>query len=165
MALYMLDTNAVSAAMRGNPLMDERLLQLDAADGCISAVTHSGICHGLALRPEATTLIRAADAFLAVATTLAWDAVAAAAHGRLRAQLRQAGTRIGDFDEMIAAHALWSVPCLSRTTNAISGEFQDCPSRIGSGVRPVDPDAARPMEPSDGVRAVVSAKSRRQPLL
>lgn len=106
MALYMLDTNAVSAVMRGNPLMDERLLQLDPADWCISAVTHSEICYGLALRPEATTLIRAADAFLAMATTLAWDAVAAAAHGRLRAQLRQAGTPIGDFDEMIAAHAL-----------------------------------------------------------
>jgi tRNA(fMet)-specific endonuclease VapC len=102
----MLDTNAVSAVMRGNPLMDERLLQLDPADWCISAVTHSEICYGLSLRPEATTLIRAADAFLAVATTLAWDATAAAAHGRLRAQLRQAGTPIGDFDEMIAAHAL-----------------------------------------------------------
>jgi tRNA(fMet)-specific endonuclease VapC len=106
MAFYMLDTNAVSAAMRGNPLMDERLLQLDSADWCISAVTHSEICYGLALRPEATALRRAADAFLAVATTLAWDAAAAAAHGRLRAQLRRAGTPIGDFDEMIAAHAL-----------------------------------------------------------
>jgi len=106
MALYMLDTNAVSAVMRGNPLMDDRLLKLDPADWCISAVTHSEICYGLALRPEATTLVRAADAFLAVATTLAWDAAAAATHGRLRAQLRQAGTPIGDFDEMIAAHAL-----------------------------------------------------------
>ena len=106
MALYILDTTAVSAVMRGNPQMDDRLLHLDPADWCISAVTHSEICYGLALRPEATTLIRAADAFLAVATTLAWDAVAAAAHGRLRAQLRKAGTPIGDFDEMIAAHAL-----------------------------------------------------------
>jgi tRNA(fMet)-specific endonuclease VapC len=116
MALYMLDTNAVSAVMRGNPLMDERLLQLDPADWCISAVTHSEICCGLSLRPEATTLIRAADAFLAVATTLAWDATAAAAHGRLRAQLRQAGTPIGDFDEMIAAHAL-SVGAVLVTSN------------------------------------------------
>jgi tRNA(fMet)-specific endonuclease VapC len=106
MVLYMLDTNAVSAVMRGNPLMDEKLLQLDPADWCISAVTHCEIGYGLSLRPEATTLIRAADAFLAMATTLAWDATAAAAHGRLRAQLRQAGTPIGDFDEMIAAHAL-----------------------------------------------------------
>jgi len=116
MALYMLDTNAVSAVMRGNPLMDERLLQLDPADWCISAVTHSEICYGLSLRPEATNLIRAADAFLAVAATLAWDAIAAAAHGRLRAQLRQAGTPIGDFDEMIAAHAL-SVGAVLITSN------------------------------------------------
>ena len=106
MALYMLDTNAVSAVMRGNPLMDERLFQLDPADWCISAVTNSEICYELALRPDATTGIRAADAFLAVATTLAWDAAAGAAHGRLRAQLRRAGAPIGDFDEMIAAHAL-----------------------------------------------------------
>jgi tRNA(fMet)-specific endonuclease VapC len=96
--------------------MDERLLQLDPADWCISAVTHSEICYGLSLRPEATTLIRAADAFLAVAITLAWDATAAAAHGRLRAQLRQAGTPIGDFDEMIAAHAL-SVGAVLVTSN------------------------------------------------
>jgi tRNA(fMet)-specific endonuclease VapC len=68
------------------------------------------------LRPEATNLIRAADAFLAVATTLAWDATAAAAHGRLRAQLRQAGTPIGDFDEMIAAHAM-SVGAVLVTSN------------------------------------------------
>jgi tRNA(fMet)-specific endonuclease VapC len=116
MALYMLDTIAVSAVMRGNPLMDERLLQLDPADWCMSAVTHSEICYGLSLRPEATNLIRAADAFLAVAATLAWDATAAAAHGRLRAQLRQAGTPIGDFDEMIAAHAL-SVGAVLITSN------------------------------------------------
>jgi tRNA(fMet)-specific endonuclease VapC len=106
MTLYMLDTNAVSAVMRANPQMDERLLHLDPADWCISAVTHSEIGYGLSLRPEATSLIRAADAFLAVAITLAWDATAAAVHGRLRAQLRQAGAPIGDFDEMIAAHAL-----------------------------------------------------------
>lgn len=146
MALYMLDTNAVSEAMRGNPLMDDRLLQLDPADWCISAVTHSEICYGLALRPEATTLIRTADAFLAVATTLAWDAVAAAAHGRLRAQLRQAGTPIGDFDEMIAAHAL-SVGAVLVTDNErhfrrISG----LPVENWIRGRPVDPNAARPMD-------------------
>ena len=63
MTLYMLDTNAVSAVMRANPQMDARLLHLDPADWCISAVTHAEICYGLSLRPEATSLIRAADAF------------------------------------------------------------------------------------------------------
>jgi tRNA(fMet)-specific endonuclease VapC len=35
-----------------------------------------------------------------------WAGGAADAHGRLRAKLEVAGSRIGDFDEMIAAHAL-----------------------------------------------------------
>jgi tRNA(fMet)-specific endonuclease VapC len=106
MALYMLDTNAVSTVMRGNASIDQRLLQLDPADWCISAVTYSEICFGLSLRPHASALARAARAFFAVATTLPWDKSAAEVHGRLRAQLREAGTPIGDFDEMIAAHAL-----------------------------------------------------------
>ena len=35
-----------------------------------------------------------------------WDEQAADRHGRLRARLRGLGAPIGDFDEMIAAHAL-----------------------------------------------------------
>lgn len=106
MQLFMLDTNAVSEIMKGNSIMDARVLQLDAAEWCISAITHSEICFGLALRSGATKLARAADAFFDIATTKPWDASAAKTHGVLRARLRQAGTPIGDFDEMIAAHAL-----------------------------------------------------------
>ena len=105
-AMYMLDTNTVSGVMRGNAAVDARLMQLEPAAWCISAVTHSEICYGLALRPEATRLARAAQEFFAVATTLPWDVAAAEVHGRLRAMLRAAGTPIGDMDEMIAAHAL-----------------------------------------------------------
>jgi tRNA(fMet)-specific endonuclease VapC len=106
MTLYMLDTNVVSALMRGHAGIDERLLRLDPNDWCISAVTHSEICYGLALRPEVSRLARAAEQFFAVAVTAAWDAAAATAHGALRARLRTQGTPIGDFDEMIAGHAL-----------------------------------------------------------
>ena len=105
-SLYMLDTNTVSAVMRGNADLDARLLQLQANAWCISAVTHSEICFGLALRPEAARLARTAQQFFAVATTLPWDVSAAEAHGNLRARLRVAGSPIGDMDEMIAAHAL-----------------------------------------------------------
>ncbi|MDZ7856835.1 type II toxin-antitoxin system VapC family toxin [Sphaerotilus sp.] len=106
MTRYLLDTNAVSAALRGAPGIDQRLLALDADDWCISAVTHSELRYGLALRPEALRLARMVEAFLQTATTAPWDAAAAEVHGRLRAALRQRGTPIGDFDEMIAAHAL-----------------------------------------------------------
>jgi len=116
MPLYMLDTNAVSEVMRGNPVMDQRLKRLEPSDWCISAITHAEIAFGLAKRPEATRLARAAAAFFEVARTLPWDTAAAEAHGKLRARLQQAGTPIGDFDEMIAAHAL-SVGAVLVTAN------------------------------------------------
>jgi tRNA(fMet)-specific endonuclease VapC len=106
MPFYMLDTNTASAAMRGMPGLDERLQKLDPEHWCISAITRSELRYGVALRTDATKLARYVDAFLLAATTLPWDEAAADAHGRLRAQLRQAGTPIGDFDEMIAGHAL-----------------------------------------------------------
>lgn len=104
--LYMLDTNAVSEVMKGNHVMDHRLEGLDPSEWCISAITHAEICFGLAKRPEATRIARAAAAFFEIARTMPWDVVAAEAHGKLRARLQRAGTPIGDFDEMIAAHAL-----------------------------------------------------------
>jgi tRNA(fMet)-specific endonuclease VapC len=106
MPLFMLDTNAASAVMKGNAQMDERLVKMDPADWCISAVTHSEICFGLALKPAATNLARRAAKFFAIVVTVPWDTLAAQTHGRVRAELRVAGTPIGDFDEMIAAHAL-----------------------------------------------------------
>lgn len=106
MTLYMLDTNAASAAMRGAPGMDERLRALDPAQWCISAITRAELRYGLALKPEAKNLAQYVGAFLQAATTAPWDQAAADTHGALRARLRRAGTPIGDFDEMIAAHAL-----------------------------------------------------------
>lgn len=104
--LYMLDTNAASEAMRGNPLFDQRLLELQHGQWCISAVTCSEIHFGLAKRPEAVRLHRVVQEFLRVAPILPWDSRAANCHGQLRASLKAQGTPIGDFDEMIAAHAL-----------------------------------------------------------
>lgn len=104
--LYMLDTNTASAALRGDAGIDARLERLDPAQWCISAVTRAEMRYGVALKPEATKLARTVEAFLRASTTAPWDRAAADAHGVLRAQLRRAGKPIGDFDEMIAAHAL-----------------------------------------------------------
>lgn len=102
----MLDTNMVSAALKGHPDVDAHLAQLSPEHWCISAITRAELRYGVALKPGATKLARLVDAFLQTTTTLAWDEAAADTHGRLRAQLRHAGTPIGDFDEMIAAHAI-----------------------------------------------------------
>ena len=102
----MLDTNAASEAMRGHPQFDTRLQALAPGQWCISAVTRSEIRYGAARRPEAVRLHRLVNDFLDVAPVLPWDAKAADRHGTVRAYLRAQGLPIGDFDEMIAAHAL-----------------------------------------------------------
>lgn len=102
----MLDTNAASEAMRGHPAFDSKLQVLPPGQWCISAVTCSEIRYGVAKRPEAVRLHRIVDEFLRIVPILSWDANAATRHGALRADLKARGTPIGDFDEMIAAHAL-----------------------------------------------------------
>jgi tRNA(fMet)-specific endonuclease VapC len=104
--VYLLDTNIVSVALKGNEVIDGRLRALTTADWCISAVTRAELRFGLALRPKATRLAEVVEEFLSVARTEAWDTRAADVHGQLRAALVNKGHRIGDFDEMIAAHAV-----------------------------------------------------------
>lgn len=106
MTLYMLDTNAASEAIRGHPNLDRRLQELAPGTWCISAVTCSELRFGMARRPEAVRLHRLVHGFLRIAPVLPWDVQAATRHGDLRAYLKASGTPIGDFDEMIAAHAL-----------------------------------------------------------
>ena len=106
MTLYMLDTNAASEAIRGNQAFDNRLQALAPGQWCISAVTCSELRFGIARRPEAVRLHRIVREFLRISPVLAWDAQAATRHGDLRAHLKASGKPIGDFDEMIAAHAL-----------------------------------------------------------
>ncbi len=113
---YMLDINAVSVVLRGHDGIDAKLSALEGDDWCISAVTRAELRYGLARKPEAKQLARLVSGFLELVTTAPWDADAADAHGKLRAALRKAGTPIGDFDEMIAAHAL-SLGCALVTDN------------------------------------------------
>jgi tRNA(fMet)-specific endonuclease VapC len=113
---YMLDTSAVSVVLRGHDGMDGKLSALKSDEWCISAVTRAELRYGLARKPDATQLARLVNGFLDLATTAPWDAGAADAHGKLRAALRKAGTPIGDFDEMIAAHAI-ALSCALVTDN------------------------------------------------
>lgn len=106
MTRYMLDTNIVSAALRGHADLDDRLQRLDPAAWCISAITRAELRYGLALKPAAVRLAELVDAFLQAAVVASWDAAAADAHGILRAELKRRGTPIGVYDEMIGAHAL-----------------------------------------------------------
>jgi tRNA(fMet)-specific endonuclease VapC len=106
MPLYMLDTNAASAVIKGHEQAEKRLRELPMDGWCISAVTRSELRFGLELKPQATRLAQIVNTWLELAPVAPWDKSAADAHGHLRARLHLAGTTIGAFDEMIAAHAL-----------------------------------------------------------
>jgi tRNA(fMet)-specific endonuclease VapC len=106
MTLYMLDTNAASEAIRGSRTFEDLLQALAPGQWCISAVTFSELRSGIARHPEAVRLHRIVQEFLRISPILPWDAQAATRHGDLRAHLKASGTPIGDFDEMISAHAL-----------------------------------------------------------
>ena len=80
-------------------------------------MTCSELRSGIARRDEAVRLHRIVQEFLRIAPVLPWDAHAALRHGDLCAHLKTGGTPIGDFDEMIAAHAL-SVGAIIVTGNA-----------------------------------------------
>ncbi|RMX10037.1 type II toxin-antitoxin system VapC family toxin [Vandammella animalimorsus] len=102
----MLDTNASSAAVRGDPLINARLDALPPGSWCISSITAAEHLYGLAKKPEAVRLAQLVHAFLEVALVPPWDRAAGAALGPLRARLEREGQKIGDYDCLIAAHAL-----------------------------------------------------------
>ncbi|MBS0451351.1 MAG: type II toxin-antitoxin system VapC family toxin [Proteobacteria bacterium] len=106
MSLFMLDTNTVSFGLRGNTEIDLQLRSLAPSDWCISAITCAELLYGVERRPAATKLRRLVEGFLQIARVAPWDQLAAIQHARVRHQLKLQGAPIGDFDEMIAGHAL-----------------------------------------------------------
>jgi len=104
---YLLDTNTVSYAFRGNfPSVRQRLLRVPMSEIAISAVTEGELRFGVAHKPQATNLRRIAEEFLARVDILPWDSRAADRYANLRVALESAGTPMGNLDMMIAAHAL-----------------------------------------------------------
>jgi tRNA(fMet)-specific endonuclease VapC len=102
---FMLDTNTVSFAMRGEGRVASRLLQEKPSAVCISSITLAELAFGAARRRSAK-LNGLIERFAASIQVLAFDALAASRFGKIAAGLAQSGTPIGDFDTLIAAHAM-----------------------------------------------------------
>ena len=105
MRRYMLDTNTVSKAIRGDRPILHRLVATPMQDVSISAVTEAELRYGLAKRPEAVGLNRAVLEFLKRVESLTWDSQAALVYGEMRAELERKGRILSPLDLMIAAHA------------------------------------------------------------
>jgi tRNA(fMet)-specific endonuclease VapC len=80
--IYVLDTNAVSALMKGNPAVVERLAATEPAE------------------------VMRFDLISAELPRAEWTDSVSQTYGRVKATLERRGRRIEDLDAAIAAHAL-----------------------------------------------------------
>ena len=106
---YLLDTNTVSALMRGAPAVAARLAKIPRADIAISQVTAAEIEFGLRYLPASRRrrLLQAQwEAIGSELIRLPWDDPVSRAFGVHKARLARRGRPMSDFDLAIAAHAI-----------------------------------------------------------
>jgi tRNA(fMet)-specific endonuclease VapC len=104
---YLLDTNTCIYIIKRSPAQVlQRFKRLQVGDVGISAITFCELQYGVSnsSKPEQNQL--ALTEFLAPIEVLDFPSAAALLFGKIRAQLQRAGTPIGSYDLLIAAHAL-----------------------------------------------------------
>jgi tRNA(fMet)-specific endonuclease VapC len=102
---YLLDTDTVSHALRGLGDVAAHIRARQPSDLCMSAITLAELRYG-ADRKDSRKLHALIDAFSTAVEVAPFDAGAAAEFGRIGALLAARGTPIGEFDVLIAAHAV-----------------------------------------------------------
>jgi tRNA(fMet)-specific endonuclease VapC len=104
-ALFMLDTDSVSFALRGYGQVRATIAEHRPSDLCISAITLAELQYGAARRKSAK-LQQLIDAFSGDVAVMEFDAACAIQFGHLANKLAERGTPIGQFDTLIASHAM-----------------------------------------------------------
>jgi tRNA(fMet)-specific endonuclease VapC len=107
--IYVLDTNAVSALMKGTAAFVERLASTAPANIAVPQPVLAEIAYGIERLPRSkrrTALQARLDLISAELPRAEWTDAVSQAFGRVKATLERRGTRIEDFDAAIAAHAL-----------------------------------------------------------
>jgi tRNA(fMet)-specific endonuclease VapC len=102
---FMLDTDTVSFALRGEGEVTKRLLEQKPSAVCISSITLAELAFGAARR-KSRKLHGLIERFVSAVQVVPFDATAASRFGEIAAGLADAGSPLGDFDTLIAAHAL-----------------------------------------------------------
>jgi tRNA(fMet)-specific endonuclease VapC len=107
--IYLLDSNAVSALMKGSAAVVERLAATEPADLAIPQPVLAEIAFGierLSRSKRRTALQARFDLICSELPRAEWTDAVSHAYGRIKATLERRGMRIEDFDTAIAAHAL-----------------------------------------------------------
>lgn len=106
---YLLDTNIVSALMKGTPAVVDRLAATERTDVAVPQPVLAEIAFGLERLPRSKRRSELQERFDLVCAEVAraeWTDDVSLAYGRIKAALERRGERIEDFDAAIAAHAL-----------------------------------------------------------
>ncbi len=106
---YLLDTNTVSALMRGEPSVAARVAGTPREDIAISQVTAAEIEFGLHFLPASRrrrTLEAQWSAIGPELNRLPWSDEVSRRFGERKARLEKAGRRMSDFDLAIGVHAM-----------------------------------------------------------
>ncbi len=107
--IYVLDTNAVSALMKGTAAVVERLAATAPADVSVPQPVLAEIAFGIERLPRSKRRAALQSRFDLISAELPraeWTDAVSQMFGRIKATLERRGTRIEDFDAAIAAHAL-----------------------------------------------------------
>lgn len=107
--MYLLDTNAVSALMKGVPAVVDRLQAISRAEVAVPQPVLAEIAYGIERLPRSKRRADLRARFELVCLEIAraeWTDQVSHAYGRVKATLERRGERIEDFDAAIAAHAL-----------------------------------------------------------
>ena len=105
MAEFMLDTDTVSWALRGQGAVPTRLLEHRPSQLCISSITLAELRFGADAKGS-RKLHGLIDTFVQSVAVMPFDAAAARRFGPVASALVRRGEPIGTFDTLIAAHAL-----------------------------------------------------------
>jgi tRNA(fMet)-specific endonuclease VapC len=107
--MYVLDTNALSALMKGTAAVVERLAATAPTDVALPQPVLAEIAFGIERLPRSkrrAALQSRLDLISAELPRAEWSDAVSQMFGRIKATLERRGTRIEDFDAAIAAHAL-----------------------------------------------------------
>lgn len=124
---YMLDTNICIYIMKNRPTYLAPIFDEHSRELCVSSVTVMELQYGVENSQQRTTNADKLDSFLARLKILNYDTDAAYHTALIRHKLKQQGTPIGPYDQMIAGHAR-SHGFTVVTNN--TGEFERVPGLI-----------------------------------
>jgi tRNA(fMet)-specific endonuclease VapC len=102
---FLLDTDTVSYALRGQGGVSSKILSHKPSQLSVSSITVAELRYG-ADRKGSQRLHDLVSDFLNDVEVVDFDTTAATIFGRIGSLLAERGTPIGDFDVLIAAHAI-----------------------------------------------------------